>query len=49
MVIDVQTKYGLVDGLCGVNCRHSFAPFFPDIQEGDIILAHYFEKVYTAY
>ena len=23
-----ETRYGKVDGLCGVNCRHSFYPFF---------------------
>ncbi len=23
-----ETGYGKVDGLCGINCRHSFAPFF---------------------
>lgn len=27
------TGYGEVDGLCGVNCRHSFYPFFPGISE----------------
>lgn len=25
------TGYGLVDGLCGVNCRHLFWPYFPGI------------------
>ena len=27
------TGYGEVDGLCGVNCRHSFSPFY-NILEG---------------
>ena len=27
------TGYGEVDGLCGVNCRHSFYPFFPEYSE----------------
>lgn len=27
------TGYGEVDGLCGVNCRHSFYPFFPEFSE----------------
>lgn len=26
-------RYGAVDGLCGVNCRHSFYPFFEGISE----------------
>ncbi len=26
-----STGYGKIDGLCGVNCRHSFYPFFPGI------------------
>lgn len=26
-------RYGEVDGLCGVNCRHSFYPFFEGISE----------------
>lgn len=28
---DSVTGYGLVDGLCGVNCRHLFWPYFPGI------------------
>ena len=28
-----STGYGTVDGLCGVNCRHSFYPFFPGISQ----------------
>jgi hypothetical protein len=28
-----STGYGLVDGLCGINCRHSFYPFFEGISE----------------
>ena len=27
------TEYGEVTGLCGVNCRHSFFPFFPGLSE----------------
>lgn len=27
------TGYGEVDGLCGVNCRHSFYPYFPGISQ----------------
>jgi hypothetical protein len=26
-----ETHYGEVDGLCGINCRHSFYPFYKDI------------------
>lgn len=26
-------RYGAVDGLCGVNCRHTFYPFFEGISE----------------
>jgi len=28
-----STGYGKIDGLCGVNCRHSFYPFFPGISQ----------------
>lgn len=28
---NIVTGYGLVDGLCGVNCRHLFWPYFPGI------------------
>jgi hypothetical protein len=28
-----STGYGTATGLCGINCRHSFYPFFPDISE----------------
>lgn len=28
-----ETGYGEVDGLMGINCRHSFYPFFEDISE----------------
>ena len=28
-----ETGYGEPDGLCGVNCRHSFYPYFPGISE----------------
>jgi hypothetical protein len=28
-----STGYGEVDGLCGINCRHSFFPFFEGISE----------------
>lgn len=28
-----STGYGEVDGLCGVNCRHSFYPYWPDISK----------------
>jgi hypothetical protein len=28
-----DTGYGEVDGLCGINCRHSFYPFFEGISE----------------
>lgn len=27
------TGYGTVTGLCGVNCRHSFFPFYPELNE----------------
>lgn len=27
------TGYGTAGGLCGINCRHSFYPFFPGISE----------------
>jgi hypothetical protein len=29
----IETGYGEVDGLCGINCRHSFYPFFEGISE----------------
>lgn len=28
-----STGYGTAGGLCGINCRHSFYPFFPGISE----------------
>lgn len=28
-----ETQYGAVNGLCGVNCRHTFYPFFEGISE----------------
>lgn len=28
-----ETGYGNILGLCGVNCRHTFSPFYPDLQE----------------
>jgi len=28
-----ETGYGKIDGLCGINCRHSFYPFFEGISE----------------
>lgn len=28
-----STGYGEVDGLCGVNCRHSFYPFWPSLSQ----------------
>lgn len=27
------TGYGSIEGICGVNCRHTFYPFFPGISE----------------
>lgn len=44
------TGYGLVDGLCGANCRHSFAPFYPGISTRrwtDDQLKEYANKTYT--
>lgn len=32
-LLSVATGYGEVDGLCGVNCRHSFFPYFPGISK----------------
>lgn len=35
-LLAVATGYGEVDGLCGVNCRHSFYPYYPGLsKEGD--------------
>ena len=31
LILLKTTGYNLVDGLCGVNCRHSFMPFYPGI------------------
>ena len=28
-----STGYGEVDGILGVNCRHSYSPFFPEFQQ----------------
>lgn len=28
-----ETGYGNILGLCGINCRHTFSAFFPDLQE----------------
>lgn len=27
--------YGKIQGIAGVNCRHTFSPFFPEVQEKD--------------
>ena len=32
-LLSVATGYGEVDGLCGVNCRHSFFPYFPGLSK----------------
>lgn len=32
-LLTVATGYGEVDGLCGINCRHSFAPYFPGLSK----------------
>ena len=47
-----STGFGEVDGLLGVNCRHSFAPFFPDFQEprytaADLTAMNVIEYTYT--
>ena len=35
-LLAIATGYGEVDGLCGVNCRHSFYPYFKGLsKEGD--------------
>lgn len=35
-LLAIATGYGEVDGLCGVNCRHSFYPYFQGLsKEGD--------------
>ena len=44
------TGYGLADGLHGVNCRHSFRPFYPGITEPRWTpekLKEYADKTYT--
>lgn len=28
-------RYGDIEGICGINCRHSFYPFYPGIQTDD--------------
>ena len=28
-----STRYGYPDGLCGINCRHSFFPYYPGISK----------------
>lgn len=30
-----STGYGEVDGLCGINCRHSFSPYYEEIGQSD--------------
>lgn len=30
------TKYGEIDGLAGINCRHYFEPYFGDARENDL-------------
>ena len=43
------TGYGTAGGLCGVNCRHSFHPFFPGISESAYskeLLSQYNERRY---
>ena len=30
-----STGYGEVDGLCGINCRHSFSPYYEEIGPAD--------------
>lgn len=32
-LLDIATGYGAADGLCGVNCRHSFYPFFEGLSD----------------
>lgn len=32
-LLSIATGYGEVDGLCGVNCRHSFFPYFPGLSK----------------
>ena len=54
-----ETGYGTAEGLGGVNCRHSFFPFFPGISERvytekeleniDPPDFEYEGKIYTAY
>jgi hypothetical protein len=42
--------WGEVDGICGVNCRHSFSPFYPGVSTRrwtDGELGKYAEKTYT--
>ena len=44
------TGYGLVDGLHGVNCRHSFSPYYPGISTprwSPETLQEYADKKYT--
>jgi len=44
------TGYGLVDGLHGANCRHSFSPFYPGISTPrwtPETLKEYADKKYT--
>lgn len=44
------TGYGMADGLCGINCRHSFFPFFPDVSQRAYTreyLDHIDDKVYA--
>jgi len=41
--------YGLVDGILGANCRHSFSPFYPGISVrrwDDETLKEYADKEY---
>lgn len=32
-LLAIATGYGEVDGLCGVNCRHSFYPYYPGLSK----------------
>ena len=44
------TGYGLVDGLHGANCRHSFSPFYPGVSVprwSPEVLQEFKDKTYT--
>ena len=57
--LESTTGLGMVDGLCGANCRHSYYPFFPGVsvraynnaalRDIDPPAFTYRDKVYTAY